>query len=380
MSFYDIKIKAGDLATEIPKVMESLFYPYHINKTAFSSYAMQKTKGVILSIFVYLIEPLMIEKTSIFLNKEADPNLKILEVVLSRNQEEKDKFIKKRMDEQLVKKKELEALIKRRKELEDESRSLDDPEAPLEKLRNEVGDREKKLNLLKDYEERMKDYVNSLSREQKELKASLDSVESEIENLKGRKLELERKIKEQPHSVDEMRYYIQRDKQVQIEIIKLDEELKKVRQEFYAEKLRQDSLFDNLKECFFKMTGILRTFKSDLCAAHHLNACLENEQYRDLIVFINNPDFDSKETTFSLDLYSEFLKSLKQALNKDLMVCKEEICKLQSGLEASMARVRQLAQKNRDIAETKQNEIQSLDQKKLVSLTLREILWLFADL
>lgn len=346
----------------------NLDYPYRINNSAFRSYATPKAKGVILSMFIYLIEPLLMERISIFSNKEDDPNLEVLKLVLSRNPEEKDNFIKQRMNEQLVKKNELEAQIKKTEELKNESHGLDNQE-DLFKLRKSVDELENQLKEFKAYEQKMETYVESMSKENDELKEKTEATEKEIKKLNDRKLELEGQIKAQKHDVDEINYLIRRDKQIQIEIIKRNEELKRLRQEYFQEKLKQDELFDSLKECFFKLTSIIRTFNSDLPNAQHLNGCLEAEQFRDLLVFINNPDFDSKEPAFSLDQYTEFLKSLKQAINKDLLICKEGICKSQSELEASTTRIKQLEQKNRGIAEQKEAELQNREQKKLVSFT-----------
>lgn len=366
LSFYEIKIKEGNLENEIPKVLVNLNYPYRINNSAFRSYATPKAKGVILSMFVYLIAPLMVERVSIFSNKEEDPNLEILKLVLSRNQAEKDNFIKQRMNEQLVKKNELESLIKKTEELKNELHGLDNQE-DLFKLRKSVDELENQLKEFKAYEQKMETYVESMSKENEELKEKTEAIEAEIRRLNERKLELEENIKQQKHGVDEVNYFIQRDKQIQIEIIKMTEELKRVRQEYFQEKLKQDELLDSLKECCFKLSSLIRTFKSDLPNAEQLNVCLQNEQFRGLLAFIDNPNFDSKETDFSLEKYNAFLKALKQALNMDLLTCKEGICKSQSELEASTTRIKQLEQKNRGIVEQKEAELQILEQKKQVS-------------
>jgi len=367
LSFYEIKIKEKSFTTEIIQVMESLGYPYHINRSSLQSYTTAKSKGVVLSLFVYLIEPLLLERKSVFSqNRDDDYNLEILKLILNRNQDEKDDFIKRRMNQQLMKKNELESLIKHTEELKNESYSLDNQDDQLKKLRENVNVAENQLQDFKRYEDDMKTYVQSSSKENEELKKKIEQIEQEISTLNNKKLDLELKIKEQKHSVDEMNYYIQRDKQVQIEIHKMNEELKKARQEYFQEKLKQDELFDNLKELFFKLTSILRNFKTDLPDAHHLQeSCLKDDKFKNLLVFINNPDFDNNEIKFDLDLYTELLKSLKQSLNNDLLACKEEICKFQTDLESSLTRIKQLEKKNDMIVEQKQAVIQNLEQKKI---------------
>lgn len=346
--------------------MESLCYSYNINKTSLRSYATPKSKGVVLSMLVFLIEPLMLERRQIFNNKDDDYNLENLKLILNRNQEEKDGFIKQRMNQQLMKKNELEALIKKTEELKKESHSLDNQEDQLKKLRENVVFLENQLTDFKSYEDEMRNYVELSLKENDDLKKKIEITEEEIRCLNDNKLELEIKIKEQKHSVDEMNYHIQRDKQIQIEIHKLNEELKKARQEYFQEKLKQDELFDNLKELFFKLSTIIRMFKDDLPDAKNLTECLNSKKYEELVMFINNPDFDI-DNKFNIELYTDFLKSLKQTLNKDLLLCKEEIYKCNSDLESSLKRIKQLEQKNEQIVEQKQKAIDSLDQKKLVS-------------
>ena len=345
--------------------MESLCYPYHINKTSLRSYATPKSKGVVLSMLIFLIEPLMLERKSIFANRD-DDYLETLKLILNRNQEEKDDFVKQTMNQQLIKKNELEALIKKTDELRNESHSLDNPDQ-LNKLRENVDFLENQLKDFKSYEDEMRNYVESSSKENDELKKKIEQIEQEIECLADTKTEIGSQIKEHAHSVDEMNYYIQRDKQVQIEIQKLNEELKRTRQEYFQEKLKQDELFDNLRALFFKLASIIRNFENDLPDAQHLNECLGNEQYQNLIQFLNNPELENN-SKFSLDLYVEFLKSLKQSLTDDLLLCKEEICRRQSELESSLTRIKQLEKKNESIVEQKQNVIHNIEQTKLVSI------------
>lgn len=314
---------------------------------------------------VFLIEPLMLERKSIFANRD-DDNLKTLNLILNRNQDEKDEFIKQTINQQLIKKNELEALIKKTDELRNESHNLDNPDQ-LNKLSENVDFLVNQLKDFKSYEDEMRNYVEASLKENDELKKKSEQIEQEITCLNDKKTEIGSKIKEYAHSVDEVNYYIQRDKQVQIEIQKLNEELKRTRQEYFQEKLKQDELFDSLRTLFFKLASIIRNFENDLPDAQHLNECLRNEQYQDLIQFLNNPELENN-SKFSLDLYTEFLKSLKQSLNNDLLLCKEEICKRQGELESSLNRIKQLNKKNESIVEQKQNVIQNIEQTKLVSI------------
>lgn len=353
--------------TELIRVMESLCYPYHINKTSLRSYATPKAKGVVLSMLTFLIEPLLLERKMIFNNQtDEDCNLNNLKIVLNRNQEEKDDFIKQQMNQQLIKKNELEALMNRAEELRLESHSLDNPEDQIVQMRNTVAGLEKDLEGFKEYETEMRNYCESKSKENEELKFKIEQTEEEIKNLNEKKVDLEKKIKEQPRSVDEINYQIERDRQLQSDIHRWNEKLKELRQEYFKEKLKQDELFDNLKELFFQLVSIMRNFKKDLPDAQQLNQCLANEKYQRLIPFLENPDFDC-EPKFDLELYSELINSLKEALNNDLLTCKQEICECQSKLEASLTRIKQLENKNESIVKQKQSIIQELEQEKLVS-------------